>query len=64
MWTARNCCTSTGTKGGVATGHTPRGQKRAYHPLLAIVAEAKLVAGFWLRPGNSRCDTNAVGFMQ
>ena len=51
-------------KEGVATGHTPRGQKRAYHPLLAIVAEAKLVAGFWLRPGNSRCDTNAVGFMQ
>lgn len=51
-------------KEGVATGHTPRGQKRAYHPLLAIIAEAKLVAGFWLRPGNSRCDTNAVGFLQ
>ena len=29
------------------------------HPLLAIIAEAKLVAGFWLRPGNSRCDANA-----
>jgi hypothetical protein len=51
-------------KEGVATGHTPRGQKRAYHPLLGILAEAKLVAGFWLRPGNSRCDTNAVGFLQ
>jgi hypothetical protein len=51
-------------KEGVATGHTPRGQKRAYHPLLGIIAEAKLVAGFWLRPGNSRCDTNATGFMQ
>jgi hypothetical protein len=51
-------------KEGVATGHTPRGQKRAYHPLLAVIAEAKLVAGFWLRPGNSRCDTNAVGFLQ
>jgi len=51
-------------KEGVATGHTPRGQKRAYHPLLAILAEAKLVAGFWLRPGNSRCDTNAAGFVQ
>jgi hypothetical protein len=51
-------------KEGVATGHTPRGQKRAYHPLLGIIAEAKVVAGFWLRPGNSRCDTNAVGFLQ
>lgn len=51
-------------KEGVATGHTPQGYKRAYHPLLAVIAEAKLVAGFWLRPGNSRCDTNAVGFLQ
>jgi hypothetical protein len=51
-------------KEGVATGHTPRGQKRAYHPLLAILAEAKMVAGFWLRPGNSRSDTNVVGFLQ
>ena len=51
-------------KEGVATGHTPHGQKRAYHPLLAVIAETKLVAGFWLRPGNSRCDTNAVGFLQ
>lgn len=49
---------------GVATGHTRYGKKRAYHPLLAILAEAKLVVGFWLRPGNTRCDTNAVGFMQ
>lgn len=51
-------------KEGVATGHTPQGQKRAYHPLLGMIAEAKLVVGFWLRPGNSRCDTNAVGFLQ
>jgi len=51
-------------KEGVATGHTPHGSKRAYHPLLAVIAEAKLVAGFWLRPGNSRCDNNAVGFLQ
>jgi len=50
-------------KEGVATGHTFRGEKRAYHPLLAIIAEAKVVAGFWLRPGNSRCDTNVVGFL-
>jgi hypothetical protein len=51
-------------KEGVATGHTSRGEKRAYHPLLAVIAEAKLVAGFWLRPGNIRCDTNVAGFLQ
>src|SRR5262249_33067104 len=51
-------------KEGVTTGHTPRGQKRAYHPLLAILAEAKLVAGFWLRRGNGRCDTIVAGFMR
>jgi hypothetical protein len=51
-------------KEGVQTGHTARGLKRAYHPLLAIIAEAKMVAGFWLRPGNSRCDSNVIGFME
>jgi hypothetical protein len=51
-------------KEGVAIGHTTRGQKRAYHPLLAIIAEAALVAGFWLRPGNTRCASNIIGFME
>jgi len=27
-----------------------------------MIAETKLVVGFWLRPGNTRCDNNAVGF--
>ena len=51
-------------KEGVQTGHTARGFKRAYHPLLGILAEAKVVAGFWLRPGNTRCDSNVVGFLE
>lgn len=51
-------------KEGVAWGHTRHGFKRSYHPLLGILAEAKLVAGFWLRPGNSRCDNNVVAFVQ
>jgi hypothetical protein len=49
-------------KEGVRTGHTPRGIKRCYHPLLGMIAEAQLVAGFWLRPGNTRCDNNARAF--
>jgi Transposase DDE domain group 1 len=51
-------------KEGVRTGYTSRGFKRAYHPLLAVLAEAKMVAGFRLRPGNTRCDSNVIGFMQ
>jgi hypothetical protein len=49
-------------KEGVRTGHTPQGCRRCYHPLLGMIAEAKLVIGLWLRPGNTRCDNNAVAF--
>jgi hypothetical protein len=49
-------------KEGVRRGYTPKGLKRCYHPLLGMIAEAKLVAGFWLRSGNTRCDNNAVAF--
>lgn len=51
-----------GGQEGVRAGHTPHGIKNCLHPLLAFVAEAKLVAGFWLRPGNIRCDNNVVAF--
>jgi len=51
-------------KEGVAIGHTTRGPKPNYHPLLAILAEAKLVVGFWLRSGNTRCDNNVLNFTQ
>ena len=49
-------------KEGVRSGHTPHGIKRCYHPLLGMIAEAHLVAGFWLRPGNTRSDNNAPAF--
>lgn len=51
-------------KEGVETGHTRKGCRRGYRPLLAMLAEAKLVAGFWLRPGSTRCDSNVIGFTQ
>ena len=51
-------------KEGVEAGYTVKGLRRAYPPLLAMIAEAKVVAGFWLRPGNTRCDSNVIGFMQ
>jgi hypothetical protein len=54
--------THNGHQDGVAVGYTRLGTKPCLHPLLAVLAEAKLVAGFWLRPGNSSCASNVVAF--
>jgi hypothetical protein len=51
-----------GQQEGVKKTYTPKGFKKSLHPLLAVIAEEKLVAGFWLRPGNTRCDNNVVAF--
>lgn len=51
-----------GRQEGVAVGHTRWGNKPCLHPLLAVLEEAKLVAGFWLRPGNTRSDNNVAAF--
>jgi hypothetical protein len=49
---------------GLKTGYTPEGFARNYHPLLAVVGEAQLVAGFWLRSGDTRSDNNIIGFTE
>ena len=51
-----------GQQEGVAVGYTKRGLKPCLHPLLAVVAEARLVAQLWLRPGNTACGNNVVPF--
>lgn len=51
-----------GHQEGVAVGYTRLGTKPCLHPLLAVLEEAKLVAGFWLRPGNASCANNVVAF--
>lgn len=43
-------------------GYTRVGTKPCLHPLLAIFSEVRLVAAFWLRPGNSSCANNVVAF--
>jgi hypothetical protein len=47
----------------VAVGYTRLGTTPCLHPLLAGLEEAKLVAGFWLRPGNSSFANNVAAFM-
>jgi len=51
-----------GHQEGVKTGYTRVGLKPCLHPLLAVLEEAKLVAGFWLRPGNTHCANNIESF--
>jgi len=51
-----------GHQEGVAVGYTRLGTKPCLHPLLAVLEEAKLVVGFWLRPGHSSCANNIIGF--
>jgi hypothetical protein len=51
-----------GHQEGVKVGYTRLGTKPCLHPLLAVLEEAKLVAGFWLRPGNSSCASNVIAF--
>ena len=47
---------------GVRVGYTKRGLKPCLHPLLAVVAEVRLVAQLWLRSGNASCGSNVTAF--
>ncbi len=53
-----------GKQEGVAVGYTKRGLKPCLHPLLAVLAEVRVVAQLWLRAGNASCGNNAVAFFQ
>lgn len=52
-----------GNQEGVCRGYTPRGLLPCHRPLIACLAEPKLVAGFWLRKGNAQCTENAGEFV-
>lgn len=51
-----------GHQEGVAVGYTRRGLKPCLHPLLAVIAEVRVVAQLWLRPGNATCGNNVTAF--
>lgn len=53
-----------GHQEGVEVGYTRVGTKPCLHPLLAVLSEVRLVANFWLRPGNTSCANNMVAFFQ
>jgi hypothetical protein len=54
-----------GTQDGAVRGYNPNRRGRpSHHPLLAFVAEARMVANFWLRPGNTHSANNILQFLQ
>lgn len=45
-------------------GYNPRNHGRnSHHPLIAFVADWRLVANFWLRPGSAYTTNNALSFI-
>jgi hypothetical protein len=53
-----------GHQEGVAVGYTRRGLKPCHRPLIAGLAEAKLIANYWLRSGNTACVNGAAEFLR
>lgn len=57
--------TRNGVQEGAVRGYNPGRHGRAsHHPLLAFVAEARMVANFWLRPGNAHSANNVLQFLE
>jgi Transposase DDE domain group 1 len=52
-----------GHQQGVKAGYTKQGIKPCLHPILGVLAEAKVVVNFWLRAGNTGTINNALGFL-
>jgi hypothetical protein len=53
-----------GHQQGVALGYTRLGLKPCQRPLIGCVAEAKLVANYWLRRGDAHCVNGAADFLR
>jgi Transposase DDE domain group 1 len=53
-----------GTQEGAVRGYNPAKPGRAsHHPLMAFVSDIRMVANFWLRPGNSHTANNVRAFL-
>lgn len=54
-----------GTQEGAVRGYNPaKPGRHSHHPLIAFVADTRMVANLWLRPGNSHTANNALAFLQ
>lgn len=54
-----------GAQEGACLGYNPAKPGRpSHHPLMAFVADTRMVANFWLRPGNAHTANNALAFLE
>ena len=53
-----------GEQEGAAVGYNPkRPGRKSHHPLLAFVADLRMIANYWLRPRNTSASTNYLSFL-
>lgn len=53
-----------GVQEGAARGYNPAKRGRvSHHPLMAFVADTRMIANCWLRPGNASSANNVQGFL-
>lgn len=53
-----------GNQEGAAIGYNPsKPGRKSHHPLLAFVDDCRMLANFWLRPGNSHSSNNFISFL-
>lgn len=54
-----------GEQEGAKVGYNPKKRgRKSHHPLMAFVAEARMISNFWLRPGNSYTTNNFISFLE
>lgn len=54
-----------GEQEGAELGYNPRYKgRKSHHPILAFLAEPKMVANSWIRSGNSASNTEFIEFLQ
>ena len=54
-----------GNQEGVAKGYNPKRPGRpSHHPLLAFISDVRIIANYWLRPGNTSASTNYLSFLE
>ena len=54
-----------GTQQGSKKGYNPTKRGRpSHHPLIAFIADVKLVANMWLRSGDTSSSTNFLSFLE
>lgn len=53
-----------GDQQGAKKGYNPRKPgRKSHHPLMAFVADCRMIANFWLRSGNSYTTNNFLSFL-